>query len=152
MTEEVVAGAIKAHGTDRTSLLPVLQQVASKEHWLSEEDLIRIARAFHVSAAEVYSVASFYSLLETRPCGKYVIRVCRTISCSMSGKGAILAKLKDILGIDVGETTPDRRFTLLETNCMGWCAEGPSMLINDTVHTHLTPAKVDEIIQEYRSR
>lgn len=152
MTEAVVAAAIKAHGTERASLLPVLQQVAEKDRWLSEEALVRIARSFGLSAAEVYSVASFYSLLETKPRGKYIIRVCRTISCSMSGKGSILEKLKEELGIGVGETTPDRRFSLLETNCMGWCAEGPSMLVNDTVHTHLTPEKVVEIIQDYRSR
>jgi len=100
----------------------------------------------------VYSVASFYSLLETKPRGKYIIRVCRTISCSMAGKGNILNKLKEVLGIEVGQTTPDHRFSLLETNCMGWCSDGPSILINDTVHTHLTPEKVVEIIQDYRSR
>jgi NADH-quinone oxidoreductase subunit E len=152
MTEEGVAAAIKACGTERTSLLPVLQKVASKDRFLSEENLVQIARAFHTSAAEVYSVASFYSLLETKARGKFIIRVCRTISCSMSGKSEIVEKLKKVLGIDIGETTPDNKFTLLETNCMGWCADGPSMLVNDTVHSHLTPEKVVEIIQDYRSR
>jgi NADH-quinone oxidoreductase E subunit len=152
MTDETVTTALKTYGTDRTSLLPVLQYVSSKKKWLSEEDLVQIARSFHLPAAEVYSVASFYSLLETKPCGKYVVRVCRTISCSMSGKVNILKALKETLGIELGETTPDRRFSLLETNCMGWCAEGPSMLVNDTVHSHLTPEKVVEIIQDYRSR
>lgn len=152
MTEEGVAAAIKTYGTDRTSLLPVLQKVAAKDRWLSEENLVQIARAFHTSAAEVYSVASFYSLLETKARGRYIIRVCRTISCSMSGKGSLLGKLKEVLGIDVGETTPDNKFTLLETNCMGWCADGPSMLVNDTVYSHLTPEKIVEIVQDYRSR
>ncbi|MDD3030293.1 MAG: NADH-quinone oxidoreductase subunit NuoE [Alphaproteobacteria bacterium] len=152
MTKDDVAEVIKTHGTERTNLLPVLQDVAATHRFLTEEDLVRVARAFKISAAEVYSVASFYSLLETQPRGRFVIRVCRTISCSMSGKGNILTKLKEILGIDLGETTPDKRFSLLETNCMGWCAEGPSMLINDTVYSHLTPEKVVEIIKEYRER
>ena len=152
MTEDVVAAAIKAYGTQRTDLLPVLQYVAAKNKWLSEKDLIRIGRSFGISAAEAYSVASFYSLLETKPRGRYVIRICRTMSCEMAGKGSILDTLKEILGIDVGETTRDRRFSLLETNCMGWCSDGPSMLINDKVHMNLTPEKVAKIIKEYRSR
>jgi NADH:ubiquinone oxidoreductase subunit E len=152
MTEDVVAAAIKAYGADRTSLLPILQQVAAKKKYLSEEDFVRIGRAFGITAAEAYSVASYYSLLETQPCGKYVIRVCRTISCSLSSKESILDKLKEILGIEVGETTKDRLFSLVETNCMGWCSDGPAMLINDTVHTHLTPEKIADIIKKYRSR
>lgn len=152
MTEDIVAVALETYGTKRTNLLPVLQFVCTKNKWLSEENLVQIARAFHLPAAEVYSVATFYSLLETTPRGKYVIRVCRTISCSMSGKWNILMALKQTLGIEIGETTPDHRFSLLETNCMGWCAEGPSMLVNDTVHSHLTPESVVEIIQDYRSR
>ena len=152
MTKEVVDSAVAEYGTERTYLLPVLQKVAEKKNWLSEEDLALVAKAFSLSAAEVYSVASFYSLLSTKPVGKYVIRVCRTISCSMQGKDAVIDALKKTLDIELGETTADNKFTLLETNCMGWCDVAPAMLINDTVYTHLTPEKVANIILEYRSK
>ncbi len=95
---------------------------------------VRNRRVFDLSAAEVYGVASFYSFLDTEARGKYVIRLCKSISCDMSGKEAVLEALKKNLHISVGETTPDRMFTLLETNCMGWCHEGPAMLVNDDVH------------------
>jgi NADH-quinone oxidoreductase subunit E len=152
MPQDHVAVAIDTYGTKRENLLPVLQYVAGKEKWLTEDALTKIAQSFRLPTAEVYSVASFYSLLETTPRGKYVIRVCRTISCSMSGKWAVLEALKKTLDLEIGETSTDQKFSLLETNCMGWCAEGPCMLVNDTVHAHLTPEKVVEIIQDYRSK
>ncbi|MCL2474026.1 MAG: NADH-quinone oxidoreductase subunit NuoE [Alphaproteobacteria bacterium] len=152
MTKEVVDAAVAEYGTERTNLLPVLHRVSEEKHWLSEDDLTQIAKAFSLPAAEVHSVASFYSLLSVKPVGKYVIRVCRTISCHMNGKAAVMDALKKILDIELGETTQDNQFTLLETNCMGWCEAAPAMLINDTVHTNLTPEKVRDIISDYKNK
>ncbi|OPX93954.1 MAG: NADH-quinone oxidoreductase subunit E [Syntrophorhabdus sp. PtaU1.Bin002] len=149
MLNEIVSTAVKKFGVGREQLLPVLQYVVSQEKWLSEDALLGVARAFDMSAAEVYGVASFYSFLDTKPRGDYVIRVCRTVSCDMAGKEAIMEALEKTLHISVGETTADRKFTLLETNCMGWCAEGPAMLVNDYVYTGLTPEKVVDILQGY---
>ncbi|OPY65622.1 MAG: NADH-quinone oxidoreductase subunit E [Syntrophorhabdus sp. PtaU1.Bin050] len=149
MLNEIVSTAVKKFGVGREQLLPVLQYVVSQEKWLSEDALSEVARAFDMSAAEVYGVASFYSFLDTEPRGDYVIRVCRTVSCDMAGKEAILEALEKTLCISIGETTADRKFTLLETNCMGWCAEGPAMLVNDYVYTGLTPEKVVNILQGY---
>lgn len=149
MLNEIVSTAVKKFGVGREQLLPVLQYVVSQEKWLSEDALSEVARAFDMSAAEVYGVASFYSFLDTEPRGDYVIRVCRTVSCDMAGKKAILEALEKTLRISIGETTADSKFTLLETNCMGWCAEGPAMLVNDYVYTGLTPEKVVNILQGY---
>lgn len=137
------------HGRSRSSLLPVMQGVVEQENYLSERSMAEIAREMDLPAADVYGTASFYSFLETQPTGKFIIRVCKTITCAMKGKNQVLFAIQEMLKIKLGETTPDRRFTLLETNCLGWCHKAPAMLINDDVYTELTPEKVREILTDY---
>lgn len=140
------------HGRQRESLLPIIQGVVEKENYISEKSMIEIAKEVDLPAADVYGTASFYSFLETKQTGKYIIRVCKTITCSMKGKNQILFAIKEMLKIKEGETTPDKRFTLLETNCLGWCHKAPAMLINDEVYTELTPEKVREILSHYMKK
>ncbi|MGC9470761.1 MAG: NADH-quinone oxidoreductase subunit NuoE [Bacteroidales bacterium] len=140
------------HGRKRESLIPILQGVVEKERYLSDEAMTEIARELDIAAAQVYGTATFYSFLDTVPRGKYVIRICKTISCSMKNGNEVIKAISDILKIQVGETTPDKKFTLLEANCLGWCHKGPAMLINDTPYTELTPQKVREIIAEYKRK
>lgn len=149
---EFVGGLVKKHGRKRESLLPVLQGVIEKEKYISEFAMIEIAQQMGISAADVYGTATFYSFMDTEPRGKYVIRVCKTITCFMKGKNQILLALEDALKVKLGETTPDRKFTLLETNCLGWCHRAPAMLVNDDVYIDLTIEKVHEIIGEYKSK
>ena len=137
------------HGRERAKLFPIMQGVIEKEKYLSEYSMIEIAREMDIPAAEVYGTATFYSFLETKPTGKYTIRVCKTITCAMKGKSQVLFSIQDMLKIKLGETTPDKRFTLLETNCLGWCHKAPAMMINNEVYTDLTPEKVREILSEY---
>lgn len=140
------------HGRTRASLLPIMQGVVEKENYLSERSMVEIAREVDLPAADVYGTASFYSFLETKPTGKYIIRVCKTITCAMKGKNQILFAIQDMLKIRLGETTPDKQFTLLQTNCLGWCHKAPAMLINDEVYTELTPEKAREILAGYMQR
>ena len=140
------------HGRKRESLLPVLQGVVEQERYLSEHSMIEIARELDLPAAEVYGTATFYSFLEHRKMGRFVIRICKTISCSMKGKNQVLLAIQDMLKIATGETTPDGRFSLVETNCLGLCHKAPAMLINEEVYTDLTPEKVREILSEYMMR
>jgi len=140
------------HGRKRKSLLPVMQGLVQQEKYLSEYSMIEIAREMDLPAAEVYGTATFYSFLETKPIGKYIIRVCKTITCSMKGKNQILLAIKDMLKIDVGETTTDKKFTLLETNCLGWCHKAPALLINDEVYTEVTPEKIRDILSDYMKK
>jgi NADH-quinone oxidoreductase subunit E len=120
-------------------------------HYISEDAMVEVARELDISAAQVYGAATFYSFLSTRPLGKYIIRVCKTITCMMHGKNQIIKELEDVLKIKLGETTPDKLFTLLETNCLGQCHQGPAILVNDTPYSQLTPEKVREIINRYRT-
>ncbi len=137
------------YGRTRESLLPVMQEVIRQRKYLSEYSMVEIAREMEIPASDVFGTATFYSFLETQPAGKFIIRVCKTITCSMKGKNQILFAIQDMLKIKVGETTPDTRFTLLETNCLGWCHKAPAMLINDEVYTDLTPEMIREILSGY---
>jgi len=140
------------HGHARESLMPILQAIVQKHNYLTDEAMVEVARELDISAAEVYGTASFYTFLDTQVKGKYVIRVCKTITCSMKGKSDIIQTLEEILKIKVGETTSDKQFSLVETNCIGWCHKAPAILINELPYTELTPEKVSEIIKDYMKK
>jgi NADH-quinone oxidoreductase subunit E len=140
------------HGHVRESLMPILQAIVLKHNYLTDEAMVEVARELDISAAEVYGTASFYTFLDTKEMGKYVIRVCKTITCSMKGKSDIIQTLEEILKIKVGETTSDKQFSLIETNCIGWCHKAPAILINELPYTELTPEKVSEIIKDYMKK
>ncbi len=140
------------HGRARDSLMPILQGIVERYNYLTDEAMVEVAKELDISAAEVYGTASFYTFLDTNVRGKYVIRVCKTITCSMKGKSEIIQTLEDMLKIKVGETTSDRQFSLIETNCIGWCHKAPAILINEMPYTELTPEKVVEIIKGYMQK
>jgi NADH-quinone oxidoreductase subunit E len=140
------------YGRKRESLLPILQGVVERENYLSEYSMVEIAREMDLPAAEVYGTATFYSFMEVKPMGRFVIRICKTITCSMKGKNQVVFAIQDMLKIKVGETSPDGRFSLLQTNCLGLCHKAPAMLINHTPFTDLTPEKVRDIISTYMKK
>jgi NADH-quinone oxidoreductase subunit E len=146
---ELVRELANKHGRSRDSLLPILQDLVMQNRYLSKQDMVDVARELDISAADVFGTATFYSFLDTEVRGRFIIRICKTISCTMKGKGEVLSTIQEILKIKVGETTPDRKFSLLETNCIGWCHKAPAILINDVPYTELTPEKVTEILREY---
>jgi NADH-quinone oxidoreductase subunit E len=148
-TDLLVQELVKKHGKTRNSLMAVLQGVVQEERYLSEDAMIAVARELDLAAADVYGTASFYTFLDTVPRGKNIIRVCKTITCHMKGKDDVLLALENMLKIKVGETTHDKKFTLLSANCLGWCHKGPVMLVNDEIYPDLTPQKAIEIIEEY---
>lgn len=143
---------VDQHGKSREHLLPILQGVVQQENYISEYAMVQIAKELDISAAEVYGTASFYSFLDHDKAGKYLIRVCKTITCSMKGKNQLLMAIKDMLKIKVGETSVDGMFTLMETNCLGMCHKGPAMLINNDMFMEVTPEKAREIISNYLSK
>lgn len=148
-TKEFIKDLSVKHGIERKSLIPILQDIVQKESYLSSESMIEVARLLDISAAEVYGTASFFSFLDTEPRGKFKVRICKSITCDMKGKNEILNTIENIVKIKVGETSKDGKFSLLETNCLGWCHKGPAMLINDEVYTELTPERIRDILSEY---
>jgi len=149
--KQLVKDLAEEHGREMESLLPILQGIETREQHISQEAMVEVARELNISAAKVYGTATFYSFLHTKPLGKYVIRVCKTITCMMHGKNQIIKELENVLKVELGDTTHDGKFTLMETNCLGQCHKGPAMLINDTPYTELTPEKVRDIIMQYRN-
>ena len=149
--QKIITEVTQEHGFHRTALLPVLQAIVKEKNYLDDEDMVSVAKALDLSTAEVFGTASFYTFLDTEPRGKYVIRVCKTISCYMAGKDQVIKALEKALKINVGETTVDKKFTLLAVNCLGWCHKGPVMLVNDEVYPELTPQKAVEIIQKCKN-
>jgi len=147
--EQLVKNLADKHGREREYLLPILQDLILEKNYLTDESMVLVAKELNISSADVYGTASFYTFLDTEERGEFVIRICKTISCSMKGKNEILNVIRDTLKIQVGETTSDKKFSLLETNCIGWCHKAPAMLVNDIPYTELTPPKVTEILQCY---
>jgi len=150
--KKYVSELAEKYGTNRDALMPILQDVVTKMNYLPEEVMVEIAKKLDLSPAQVFGTASFYSFLDTAPKGTYVIRICRSIIAEMKGKKEIIKALETHLKIKVGETTPNGLFCLLETNDIGWSDQEPSMLINDTPYTNLTPKKAINIINEYSKK
>lgn len=149
---KIIQEKVERYGRERKALIPILQGIVVEKKYVDNKDMVNIAKALDLSAADVYGTASFYSFIENEERGEFVIRVCKSITCEMKGKHKILKALEDELRIELGETTHNKRFSLLETNCIGLCDVGPAMLINEEPYTKLTPEKVHDIISVYRNK
>lgn len=133
----------------KSALLPALH-LAQREHdgWLSDEVMAEVAEVMDLPPAEVRSVVSFYTMFNRRPVGKHLVQVCTNLTCSLLGAEHIVEHLRRALGIEVGETTADGLFTLLEVECLGSCGTAPMMQIDDTYYENLTTERVDEILSQ----
>lgn len=137
-------------GRDRSALMPMLQELKQTRYHISEFAMQVIADLLDIHPVEVSSVVSFYSFLEDKPQGQFVIRLCRTVACDMRGSDNVARQLVNDLGVDFGGTTPDGKFTLEWANCLGMCDQGPAMLVNENIYTQVTPEKVHRILEECR--
>jgi [NiFe] hydrogenase diaphorase moiety large subunit len=137
-------------GRDRSALMPILQELTRTRYHISEYAMQVIADLLDIHPVEVDSVVSFYSFLNGKPQGQFVIRLCRTISCDMCGKEHVARQLVNDLGVEFGETTPDGKFSLDWANCLGMCDQGPAMLVNESVYTQVTAEKVHGILEQCR--
>lgn len=143
---EEIESYIKKYGDDRSSLLMILHEIQKNHRTISEFAQQEVARLLNIHPVEVYSVISFFSFLNSNPKGRNLVRICQTISCDMKGKQAIVNAIERELGIKIGETTKDNKFTVEYANCLGLCDEGPAIAINDRVYTNLTPEKAVELL------
>ena len=132
------------------SLLVLLQEAQSKYGCLSEEVMAGLAESLDMPVSDVYGVASFYSFLSTKPLGRNVIRICKSLPCYLKNYQSIVETVEKELGIKPGETTSDGRFSFELTNCIGLCDRAPAMLINTDPHVDLTPDKISQILNNYK--
>ena len=140
-------------GKQKSALIPVLH-LAQEEFggWLSAEAMDYVASLLSIEPIEVYEVATFYSMYNLKPVGRYLFEVCQTGPCMLNGSDQIIDYIKEKLGIGVGETTSDGLFTLKTVECLGACGYAPMMQLGKHFREHLTREKVDQIIEECRSR
>ena len=138
-------------GKQKSAILMILH-LAQEEFggWLSPETMDYVATILKIEPIEVYEVATFYSMYNLKPVGRYMFEVCQTGPCMLRGSDDIIEYIKKKLGINVGETTPDGLFTLKTTECLGACGYAPMMQLGKFFREHLTPEKVDQIIEECR--
>lgn len=141
---------IAQYGNDRSSLIPMLQEVQKKYGRIPEYAMQVIADQLSIHPVEVHGVVSFYSYLKEAHKGRFEVRLCRTIACDMAGRDRIARQLRNELGIDFGETTPDGRFSLEWANCLGMCDQGPALLVNEQVFTRVTPESIHDILARFR--
>ncbi|HNR94625.1 MAG TPA: NAD(P)H-dependent oxidoreductase subunit E [Kiritimatiellia bacterium] len=141
---------IDQYGGNRSALLPTLQEIQKRHGRVTEYAMQVVADKLSIHPVEVYGVITFYAFLDTKYKGRFIIRLCRTISCDMAGKSRVARQLENDLGIKFGESTADGRFTLEWANCLGLCDHGPALLVNSQVFTHVTPEKVHDIIESCR--
>jgi NADH-quinone oxidoreductase subunit E len=140
---------LQHYPTKRAVCVEALKIVQHHRRWISDESLQDVASYLEMSPHELDSVATFYNLVYRQPVGKHVILVCNSISCWVMGYGGLRERLVERLGIDLGQTTKDGRFTLLPIVCLGTCDRAPALMIDNDLHQDLTPDKLDEILARY---
>jgi NADH-quinone oxidoreductase subunit E len=133
----------------RSAIVDALKIVQKHRGWVPDEAIDEIAGLLGMSPAEVDSIATFYSLIFRKPVGRHVILVCDSMCCWLTGYDEIREHLVQKLGVSLGETTTDGKFTFLPAACLGICEEAPAMMIDETLYTKLTPSRVDEILGRY---
>jgi len=134
---------------EKENLISILHTIQDNhpEHYISKEAIKEVGDFLKIPVNQIQSVVSFYSMFSSKPRGKYIIRLCESPPCFLKGSEKILEKLQKILGIEAGETTKDKMFTLELTSCLGICGNAPVMMINDDVYGDLNDEKIEKIIK-----
>lgn len=136
--------------TKEAACIEALKIVQRHRRWVSDEALKELAEYLEMSPDALDSVATFYSLIFREPVGEHVILICDSLSCWITGYGDLLDHLKKKLGIDLGQTTEDGKFTLLTIPCLGVCEQAPAMIVDRETYGSLTPEKIDQILDRLK--
>lgn len=155
--DSVIQTAVDHHGRTCDAVIPILQEVNRSFGYIPGEALGKIRRLINapeeglfLADSHLYAIASFYQMLSLKPTGRHIIRFCESAPCHVVGSQQVIQALQDFLRIKPGETTPDKRWTLLQTSCLGLCAVGPVFMIDDDVYGNVTPEHVPAILFKYR--
>ena len=143
---EDINSMLRSFSHERGYLIPILQEIQGKHHYLNRPAMEMVARHLRVSICEVYGVATFYNQFRFHPPGKHQIKVCLGTACHVRGGDIILENFERKLEINAGETTKDREFSIDSVACVGCCALAPVAIIDETVHGHMAPSKVEGLI------
>jgi len=146
---KAVQDAVAKYGATQDELIPILNEVNREIGYLPGEALDEISRLIRVPKSHLFSVASFYRMLSTKARGKHVVQFCESAPCHVAGGREVWQAVKDALQIDENQTTPDGKWTLVTTSCLGVCGVGPVMMIDDDVFGNVDPKQVPSILAKY---
>lgn len=133
-----------------SAIMPLLHYVQRSKGYLKEEYLVFVAEMLDIPHVRTFEVATYYTMFFTEPVGKHLIQVCRNLSCSLSGSREVLSALVEHIGAEVGQTSPDGMFTLVEVECIGACDKAPAVMIDDDLFEFVAPENVKDIVASFR--
>jgi NADH-quinone oxidoreductase subunit E len=153
---KLVKKSIDIHGNGRDALIPVLSDINSTMGYIPSEAIKEICKhikyaetGYVTSESQLFSMASFYDMLSTQPRGRHVVKFCENAPCHVVGGREVWQALTDFLKLKAGETSPDGKWSLVTTSCLGLCSVGPVILVDDDVFGNVTPSQVQEILGSY---
>lgn len=150
--EEKIEKILSKYEKDKSNLIQILNEVQETYGYIPEDVQLEISKYLGIEMAEIYGVITFYARFTLKPKGKYNIAVCLGTACFVKGSEKVLDRVKQKLGIDVGQTTKDGKFSIEATRCIGACGLAPVFTVNDEVYGKATPELVDKVIDEYMSK
>jgi NADH-quinone oxidoreductase E subunit len=148
MKSELEGKVLPRYPTRQAATLPALQMIQHEYGWVPHQAVEEAAAFLELPTATVLDTASFYEEIWLKPKGKYLIMICRSLSCELLGQRDLLAAVKETLDIDEGQTTPDGKFTLMTAECLGSCGTAPAAMVNETLHEGLTPQNLQRVLEE----
>ena len=150
--DEKMEQILNKYTKEKSNLIQILNDVQESYGYIPKTAQLAISEYLGLPMAEIYGVITFYSRFTLRPKGKYNISVCLGTACYVKGSEKVLDRLKEKLGIDVGETTPDGKFSIEATRCIGACGLAPVFTVNDEVYGNATPELMDKVLEEYQNK
>jgi len=155
--DSIIQAAVDHHGDSRDAVIPILQEVNQAFGFIPGEALGKIRRLLNapeegvfLADSHLYAISSFYQMFSLKPTGKHIIRFCESAPCHVVGGRQVIQALKDWLKIEPNETTPDKRWTLYQTSCLGLCAVVPVFMVDEDIYGNVTPERVPAILFKYR--
>ena len=152
----LVGKVVKEHGATRDAIIPILSEINQVLGYIPAAALPEIRRQIQMpeegvflADSHIYSAASFYQMFSLKPIGRHIVRFCESAPCHVVGGRQVLQALRDELGLQPGETSKDRKWSLLMTSCLGVCSVGPVFLVDDEVYGNVTPQRVPKILARY---
>ncbi len=133
------------------ALLPCLHTIQHEYGWIPAQAMLEVAEFLKIPPGNVIDTASFYEEYWLKPKGKHLVQVCRSIACEFCGQKEVSQACKDALGVDIGETTDDGKFTLIELECLGSCGTAPAMLVDETLYENVKPSQIAQILNDHAS-
>jgi NADH-quinone oxidoreductase subunit E len=145
----ILQAAVTRHGTSAEALVPILSEINREVGYLPDQALAELGLLLRVPKSHLYSLASFYEMLSTKPRGRHVIQFCESAPCHVVGGREVWQTLQDELGLEPGETSEDAKWTLLMSSCLGICGVGPVIIIDDDIYGNVAAESVPEILARY---